>query len=131
MGASENKELIRGMFTNLAEGPEGFLSRIADDVQYTLIGTTSFSGTFNGKADLRKRLFEPLAVALEGSIALSSYNLVAEGDYVVMQAHGKATTKSGKPYNNTYCIVCRIANGKVQQVTEYLDTALVDATFGR
>jgi ketosteroid isomerase-like protein len=131
MGASENKELVRKMFAGLSEGPEGFLGRIADDVHYTLIGNTSFSGTFNGKAELIKRLLEPLAAVLETGIALTPYNFIAEGDYVVMQARGKATTKTGKAYNNTYCIVFRIANGKVQEVTEYLDTALVDATFGR
>ena len=31
----------------------------------------------------------------------------------------------GGTYNNTYCQVFRIANGKVQEVTEYLDTELV------
>jgi hypothetical protein len=48
-----------------------------------------------------------------------------------MQARGKATTKSGKSYNNTYCQVFRIVNGKVQEVTEYLDTELVTSAFGK
>lgn len=48
-----------------------------------------------------------------------------------MQAHGKATTKAGKPYNNTYCQVYRITDGKVREVTEYLDTELVTSAFGK
>ena len=40
-------------------------------------------------------------------------------------------TKSGKAYNNTYAQVFRLENGKVQQVTEYLDTELVNAVFGK
>ena len=56
---------------------------------------------------------------------------IAEGDYVAVQAHGQATTKTGKPYNNTYCMVFRIANGKVQELTEYCDTELITAAFGK
>jgi ketosteroid isomerase-like protein len=48
-----------------------------------------------------------------------------------MQAHGKALSKNGRSYNNTYCHVFRIANGKVQEVTEYLDTELVTSAFGK
>jgi ketosteroid isomerase-like protein len=44
---------------------------------------------------------------------------------VVIQCHGRVTTKTGKPYNNTYCYVCRMADGKMRELTEYLDTELV------
>jgi uncharacterized protein len=36
------------------------------------------------------------------------------------------TTKAGKPYNQTYCYVCRVADGEVRELTEYLDTDLVN-----
>ena len=58
-------------------------------------------------------------------------NFIADGDYVAMQALGKSNTKSGGTYNNTYCQVFRLANGKVQEVTEYLDTELVTRAFGK
>ena len=48
-----------------------------------------------------------------------------------MQALGKSNTKSGGTYNNTYCQVFRLASGKVQEVTEYLDTELVTKAFGK
>ena len=48
-----------------------------------------------------------------------------------MQARGNSRTKSGDTYNNTYCQVFRLANGKVQEVTEYLDTELVTTAFGK
>jgi ketosteroid isomerase-like protein len=34
------------------------------------------------------------------------------------------------PYNNTYCWVYRLAGRKMQEVTEYMDTALVTAALG-
>jgi ketosteroid isomerase-like protein len=132
MGAAENKQLIQNMFAELSKGnAEAFLGNMADNVRFNLIGTTKYSGTFNGKQELISKLLAPLTAQLEGGITLTPENFIAEGDYVAMQARGKATTKGGKSYNNTYCQVFRIVNGKVQEVTEYLDTELVTSAFGK
>ena len=40
-------------------------------------------------------------------------------------------TKTGNDYNNTYCIVYKVLDGKIKEITEYLDTELVTAAFGR
>ena len=132
MGAAENKQFISNMFIELSKGnAEAFLGSIADDVRYTIIGTTKYSGTFNGKQELINQLLGPLTAQLEGGIAVTPDNLIADGDYVAMQAHGKAQSKNGRSYNNTYCHVFRIVNGKVHEVTEYLDTELVTSAFGK
>ena len=132
MGAAENKQLIQTMFAELSKGnAEAFLANMADNVKFTIIGTTKYSGTCNGKQELIQKVLAPLTAQLEGGISLTPENFIADGDYVAMQARGKATTKSGKPYNNTYCQVFRIANGKVQEITEYLDTELVTSAFGK
>ena len=132
MGTAENKRFISNMFIELSKGnTEAFLGGIADDVRYTIIGTTKYSGTFNGKQELINKLLGPLTAQLEGGIAVTPDNLIADGDYVAMQAHGKAQSKNGRSYDNTYCHVFRIANGKVQEVTEYLDTELVTSAFGK
>jgi len=68
---------------------------------------------------------------VDGGITITLDNLIAEGDYVVTQGHGTSRLKSGGSYNNSYCHVFRIANGKVQQVTEYLDTELATRAFGK
>ena len=48
-----------------------------------------------------------------------------------MQARGKSNTKAGGTYNNTYCQVFKVANGKIVEMVEYLDTELVTAAFGK
>jgi len=48
---------------------------------------------------------------------------------VVVEFRGRATTKAGKPYNNNYCWIYRIADGRLQELTEYLDTELVTAVL--
>ncbi len=132
MGSAENKEIVRNMFAELSKGnPEGFLGKMADDVRFTVQGTTKFSGTSTSKQELLSKVLGPLSAQLEGGITITPDNFIAEGDYVVMQARGKSNTKAGGTYNNTYCQVFRLANGKVQEVTEYLDTELVTKAFGK
>lgn len=132
MGTAENKKHIETMFAELSRGNgEGYLNGLADDVQFTIEGTTKFSGTFNGKQDVVARLLMPLMAGLEGALVLTVDRMIAEGDTVVVQAHGKSTSKSGKPYNNSYCQVFRLEGGKVKSINEYLDTELVTQAFGR
>ena len=132
MSAAENKELIRNMFAELTKGNgEAFLNTMDDNIRFTIIGTSKYSSVYKGKADVVNRLLGPLSAQLEGGIAITPDNLIAEGDFVAMQAHGRAQSKNGKPYNNTYCHIFKIANGKVIELTEYLDTELVTEAFGK
>jgi hypothetical protein len=132
MGAAENKQLIQSMFAELSRGNgAGYLDRLADDVQFTIMGTTKYSGTFRGKQDVVNRLLTPLMNELDGGLEIAPDAFIAEGDTVVMQARGRSKTKSGKPYDNSYCQVFRVADGKVKQITEYLDTELVTQAFGK
>jgi ketosteroid isomerase-like protein len=132
MGAAENKQFIINTFAELSKGNgDAFLGALADDIRFTIIGTSKYSGTFNGKQELISKLLAPLNAQVEGGMAITPDNLVAEGDFVVMQARGKALSKNGQRYDNTYCHVFRFANGKVQEVTEYLDTELITTAFGK
>ena len=132
MGATENKKLIQDMFAELSKGnAQAFMNNMADDVEFTIVGTTKYSGTCKGKQELVSKVLQPLSAQLEGGLTITPENFIAEGDFVAMHARGKSNTKAGGTYNNTYCQVFRIVNGKVQQVTEYLDTELVTKAFGK
>lgn len=132
MSASENKEIIQKMFIELGNGnAAAFLGAMADDVQFTLIGTTKLSGVFKGKQELAGKLLGPLGAALDGGLVITPDNLIADGDFVAMQARGKSVAKNGKRYDNTYCQVFKFSGGKIKEVTEYLDTELVTSVFGK
>ena len=62
-----NKQVMRDMLAALSAGDaEGFLGPMADDVQWTIQGTTKYSGLYNGKADAVERLLGRLGEQLEG-----------------------------------------------------------------
>ena len=57
MGVVENKQIVHETFAALTAGDaDKFLSYLSDDVRWTVIGTTSFSHTYAGKADILDRL---------------------------------------------------------------------------
>jgi uncharacterized protein len=132
MGTAENKQLLEQIYAELSRGSvQALLDSLADDIQWTIIGTTVLSGTSHGKPDVIEKILKPLRARLADSpIVFSIERLIAEGEYVVMQEHGQATAKNGKPYNNTYCIVCRIVDGQVKEMTDYIDTELITSALG-
>jgi len=131
MSATQNKHLLERIFAGLAEGnSQIFVASMADDFRWTVTGSTKWSKTYAGKQAILSELFGVLRSRIEGPIRTIANRVLADGDYVVVEAHGESTTKSGKPYNNRYCFVFRLADGKLKEVTEYLDTELVSAAFG-
>ena len=129
MGTADNKELIRNF--GQAGGLEAVFASCADDVRWTVTGTTKYSGTFEGKQELMEKLFGPIFAEMATFGTLSIDNVIAEDDYVVAQAHASGRmTKSGKPYDNTYCMVFRFVDDKIQEITEYNDTELITEAFG-
>ncbi len=131
MGTGKNKQIVLDFYAAGARGDmETCFSMLADDIVWTNIGTTKFSGTFAGKQALIEQLLGPLFGQLKAGIASQIEKLVAEGDTVVAQTSGSAETIDGKPYNNSYCQVIRIRGDRIAEVKEYFDTALVDAVFG-
>jgi hypothetical protein len=132
MGIEENKKLVADFYEAGNRGDmDACFAMVADDVTWTNIGTTKFSGVFAGKQNLVVQLLQPLFGQLKAGIASQIESIIAEGDVVIAQTSGTAETQDGKPYNNTYCQVFRIRDGKIAAVKEYMDTALIDATFGK
>jgi ketosteroid isomerase-like protein len=122
----QNKEIVRRAIAAIGRGDlDGFMGDAADDVTLQVMGAVF--PPIHGKPKVLKGLRNALAARLEngGAIAMTIENLIADGEYVAEQSHGKARTKDGKDYNNTYCRVWRITNGKIAMMQEYLDTELV------
>ena len=130
MNAAENKQLVQRIFSELSKGnTRPFVESWADDFCWTVIGTTKWSKTYRGKQAVLDELMGPLFAQFAGRYTLTAQLFIAEGDYVVVECRGQVTTKSGRPYNNTYCYVIRLADGKLRELTDYLDTALVESAL--
>ena len=130
MSTAENKKLLQEVFSELAKGnSRPLVDAMAEDFSWTVTGATPWSKTYAGKSVVLSELFGTLSSRIDGRIRTIPDRFIAEEEHVVVQAHGNNTTKAGKPYNNRYCFVFRVAEGKLKEVTEYLDTELVTATL--
>lgn len=126
MGAAENKELLRNAFTEVAKGNgQPFVDLLADDVRWTIIGTTAWSRTYEGKVSVLDDLLRPMSGQLRGRTIISAHRYIAEDDLVVVEGRGRNSTVGGVRYHNEYCWVFRLVDGRVCELTEYADTQLI------
>ncbi|HXD89412.1 MAG TPA: nuclear transport factor 2 family protein [Candidatus Binataceae bacterium] len=130
MGAAENKAVVSKM--GAAKSLDDMLATMSDDVRWTIQGTTKYSHVMNGKKEIVDKLLHPIFSEMESMGSNHVDNVFAEGDFVVVQQHASGRkTKTGNPYNNSYCLVFKVLGGKIKEINEYLDTELVTAAFGR
>ena len=126
MGTVENKRLMEDVFAELANGNgKPFMDALGDDVTWTVMGTGPWSRTYEGKRAVVDELMRPLFSQFAGTYRNRASRIIADDEHVVVECQGQVRTKSGRPYNQRYCYVCRVAGGKVCELTEYLDTELV------
>jgi uncharacterized protein len=130
MSATDNKKLMEDIFAALAQGnTDPLFDAMADDMQWTWMGSGPWSKTFKGKTAVIGELWSAVKKTLVPPYKATAMNFIAEGDYVVMEANGENVTPDGKKYNNKYCWVCRITGGQLHELREYMDTQLVTETF--
>lgn len=131
MDAAQNKQLVQNIFSELAQGnSRPLVESMADEFCWTVTGNNRWSGTYKGKQAVLDQLLAALRARIEGRVKTIGHRFIAEGDFVVVEARGSNTTKSGQPYNNAYCFVIQLAEGKLKAITEYMDTELVTAVLG-
>jgi uncharacterized protein len=127
MNTLDNKETIYQVYAALAGGDSRpLLAALADEACWHMIGATRWSGSYTGKADIIGRLLQRLRERFATRYRCVAERIVAEGDMVVAECRGEVRTTNGMDYNNTYCNVFKFADGKIIEITEYMDTALVD-----
>jgi uncharacterized protein len=130
MNTGENKQLVQDIFREMAQGnSRPLVEAMADDFCWTVTGGNRWSGIYRGKQAVLNDLLAVLRSRIEGRVKTIAHRVIAEDDIVVVEARGNNTTKDGRPYNNSYCFVIRLENGKLKEITEYMDTELVTAVL--
>jgi len=126
VSTAENKQRLRDVFDAWAAGDiRPLLAAMGDDVVWTVSGHNSWAGSFAGKDAVRRDLLGPLGAQFADTYTNTASRFVAEDDIVVVEAQGRVTTKAGPRYDNKYCFVFRFEDGRIREITEYMDTQLV------
>ena len=131
MSAADNKKLVQQIYADSANrSGTTFADNIAEDVTWIVTGQYSWSHEFRGREAILDGLmghFRSLFTVRPRTVA---FNFIADGDFVAVEARGDNVTRDGLRYDNQYCMVFRIENGKIKQIKEYCDSALVERVLG-
>lgn len=120
------KKQISAIFENLGnDNAEEFFSHVADDVQWSVLGTHPLAGVYHSKADFRKATITRLNNLMQDGLALHLEYIWLDGQTAAVELSTQSVTKTGKPFNNQYCWICRFDNEKIIEVRAYLDSTLV------
>jgi len=131
MSAAANKQLMQEIFARVAVGDGAlFVEHLADDVVLRVSGQYSWSRTFKGKESVLRDLFGVVRERTTGVRKTIPLRFIADGDLVVVEGRGEMTAKTGVPYNNEYCLIYRLREGKIVEITEYNDSALCERVLG-
>jgi ketosteroid isomerase-like protein len=131
MSAAANKQLVQRVFADAANrSGTTFYDNLADDACWTVTGKYSWSHQFKGRDAIMNGLLGYLRSFFAERLRTVAFNFIADDDYVAVEARGDNVTTAGLRYDNQYCLVFRIANGKIKEIREYCDSALVERVLG-
>jgi ketosteroid isomerase-like protein len=117
---------VKSLFANLENGRnEVFFEHVADDVNWTVVGTHPLAGTYHTKADFLAHTFARLDKILKQGVVLRVSNILVDGDSAAVELESLSTALNGKPFDNRYCWVVHFSDGTIVEVRAYLDSALV------
>lgn len=129
---TDPKQIIGNFLATFSRGDvDGVLDAMSDDATWWVSGSLEgMSGTYD------KESFGPLlrgatALYVEGALRITPTSMIAEGDYVAVEAEGFATMTSGRTYQPRYHFRFEVKDGKVRRVREYMDTMHAWDTFFR
>ena len=123
---SVTADYVRDLFGNLETGKlDGFFSRVADDVDWTVMGTHPLAGHYTSKSELIARTFARIERIMKGGIVLKVNHVIVSGDEAAVEMESLSVARNGRPFNNTYCWVVRFFEGGIVEVRAYVDSALV------
>ncbi|KAJ7704851.1 hypothetical protein B0H17DRAFT_974280 [Mycena rosella] len=108
-----------------------FVGAVDPAVRWVIASETKDAMRKTGVYNLASWLEEvnkPLLAGLTGDglkMTVSSLDIV--GNKAIVEAYGEATQANGRPYNNRYAwfLIFSEETGKIVEIREYLDTALV------
>ena len=123
-----NRRLIGDAFSRWERGDfSAVLDLMAEDLEWTIIGTTAISGTYNSRRAFQDTVGNMLRKAFKSPIQPTIRKVIADGSDVAVLFESHADTVAGPDYDQVYCWALEVADGQIRRGTAYLDTALIDA----
>ncbi len=130
MDTKSNKDIVTHIVNELSKGnDEPLLESMAEDMKWNWMGSGQWSKSFVGKSEVLNDLWKNVRETIKQPYKVIVHRIIADGENVVVEMTGRNTTTTEKSYINNYCWVCRVKDGKLHEINEYMDTELVTKAF--
>ena len=136
MSAATNRKLMQDIFAAAANPDPAardralFVASLADDATWIVTGQYSWSRTFTGKEQILNDLHGHVRSRLVDRTRTVAHRFIADDDFVVVEAKGDNVTREGVRYDNDYCLVFRLEDGRIKEIREYCDSVLTEKALG-
>lgn len=123
MTNEEKKNLVTQTWTSFGKGDiKAAFANMSDNVSWLVPGTTAgVSGLKRGKDEILKFVSGLGSVFPEG-LQSEIRRTYCDGDTVIVELTNRGKVSNGKSYENEYCFVFELEDGKVRRIREYVDT---------
>ena len=120
--------VVEDAFRCLENGDvDGFFEYVADDVQWTVMGSHLLSGTYDGKTSFRSGPFVPINRDLRDRAEVRVRHQLIDGDRAVVELETIPTDYAAKSITHCYCWVLELNDGLITEVRAYVDAGLIQA----
>jgi uncharacterized protein len=120
---------IRQIFKALETGDgAAFYAHVADDVDWTVMGTHPLAGRYRSKAAYATT-FAKLGKVLPQGAQLHVEHVLVKDDQAVVELRSRATAINGLRFDNHYCMVLEFEGETIVRGRSYVDSALVARLF--
>ena len=130
MNAEDNKRAAKATWKAFASrDPAEIAAMFTDDAQWFAPPGNATAAALNatkhvmGKADIVQFIAFEFGKLFARDVKLDFKGLYGDGDIVVVEHRLRATLANGAPYDNDYCFVLEMENGRIRRMREYMDTA--------
>jgi uncharacterized protein len=122
---AEPKRVVQRYLDALVAGDvETIRGSFADDATWTVMSDLPIAGPWCGRDRIVTDFLGGVVGALfeAGSHAFEFPTMIVEGDTVALEWRVQARTAAGRAYENNYCGLFVIRDGRIAAVREYFDT---------
>lgn len=119
--AGNNASIVKDFLKELGTGSlDKAVAYLAEDAMWAIVQTSR--GVSISKPDLQVRLAGMRAAFKDHGMQLTPINIIEGGEFLAVELESYAVTILDKVYANKYCIIFKMADGKIADVKEYNDS---------
>jgi len=127
----DNKALVQASFERWKNGTGGPFELLAPDAQWTIVGSSPLSKTYQSKQEFLDEVIGPFNARMAKPLVPAIRGLYGDGDMVIIFFDAAGTAKDGVPYHNTCTWYFQMRANQVIRAIAFFDTREFDEFWSR